>query len=233
MSQKPSSLESKLVRRYGQSVLHPSFSRLSHDELMEASHDCVQQAARSRQPQVEIIASRLLESPVNYKSWESEHASLMRNVAAERLPASQRSAMLSGSFSLIHRKALFEYLRDKKLRGQQRERLVQNFFPLRDFTDAVRSEHMQYVRSAASYLCVGHVGRDLMFDALFADPLLEYEEIYHEYFYAHCDQIISDPDAFALPADLINSMKNRVGEWRKALLALTQSQSGTWRRPKF
>ena len=27
---------------------------------------------------------------------------------------------------------------------------------------------------------------------LFEAPLAEYEEIYHEYFYAHCDQIIAD-----------------------------------------
>lgn len=214
-------------------MLHASFSRLTHDELMEASHDCVKKAARSTQPQVEIVATRLLENATNYKTWESEHAGLMRNVAAERLPAAQRETMLSASFSLIHRKALFEYMRDKKLRGEQREKLVQSFFPLRDFVDSMRSEHMQYVRSTASFLCVEHVGRDLMFDALFADPLAEYEEIYHEYFYVHCDQIVSDPNAFALPVEMVNSMKNRVGEWRKALLALTQSQSGTWRRPKF
>jgi hypothetical protein len=232
MPQKPT-LESKLLRRYGPSLQLASFGRLSHDELMEASHDCVKRAARSNQPQVELVAARLLENPVNYKTWENEHAGLMRNVAAERLPAAQREAMLSASFSLIHRKALFEYMREKKLRGEQRERLMQNFFPLRDFTDSMRSEHMQYVRSSASFLCVEHVGRDLMFDALFAAPLDEYDEIYREYFYAHCDQIIADPDAFTLPAELINSMKNRVGEWRKALLALTQSHSGTWRRPKF
>lgn len=226
-------LESKLVRRYGPSVLHASFPRLSHDELMNASHECVKKAAHSGQPQVEIVAARLLESPANYKTWESEHASLMRNVAAERLPAAQRETMLCASFALIHRKALFEFMRDKKLRGEQRERLMQHFFPLRDFTDAMRSEHMQYVRSSASFMCVERVGRDLMFDVLFTAPLAEYEEIYDEYFYAHCDQIISDPDAFTLPAELITSMKNRVGEWRKALLALTQSQSGTWRRPKF
>jgi hypothetical protein len=226
-------LESLLVRRFGQELLNPSFRHLSHDRLMEASHECVKEASRSRQPQVEIVATRLFESTQTYRTWENEHAALMRNVAAERLPASQRSVMLSASFSLMHRKALFEYMREKKLRGEQREALIQHFFPLRDFADSVRAEHQQYLRSAASYMCVGHVGRDLMFDTLFATPLLEYEEIYHEYFFAHCDQIVAESRGLSLPPGVLTEMKNRVSDWRRALLALTQSQSGTWRRPKL
>jgi len=30
---------------------------------------------------------------------------------------------------------------------------------------------------------------------------------------------------------LLVDLKEQIGQWRKALLALTQSQSGTWRRP--
>ena len=199
---------------------------------MEASHACVRKASRGGQPESEIIATRLFETQTN-KTWENEHAALMRNVAAERLPGSQRGAMLSASFSLVHRTALFEYLRERNLRGAQRETLIKSFFPQRDFEDSMRAEHQQYVRGTASYLCVGHVGRDLMFDTLFEAPLAEYEEIYHEYFYAHCDQIVADTTTVTLPTDMLAGMKSHVGEWRKALLALTQSQSGTWRRPKF
>jgi len=230
---KKKSLESMLIRRFGESVLQPAFSHLSHDRLMAASHDCVKQAVIRREPQAEIIATRLLESPATYGAWESEHAGMMRSVAVERLPAAQRAAMLSASFSLIHRKGLFEYMRERKLRGPERQALVQHFFPQRDFADSVRSEHTHYVRSAVSYLCVGHLGRDLMFDTLFEEPLSEYEEIYNEYFFAHCDQIVADSDTVSLPIDMLTSMKNRVSDWRRALLALTQSQSGTWRRPKF
>jgi len=228
-----SSIESLLVRRFGQSLLHATFSRLTHDRLMAASHECLKDASRGGQPQAEVIATRLLENSQIYKAWETEHASLMRNVAAERLPAAQRESMLSASFSLIHRKALFEYLRERKLRGAQRELLVQHFFPQRDFADSMRVEHMQYVRSTASFLCVEYVGRDLMFDALFEEPLTQYEEIYHEYFYAHCDQIVAERTGLSVPAEMLAGMKSTVNEWRRALIALTQSQSGTWRRPKF
>lgn len=228
-----SSIEMQLLRRYGDALQSASFERLSHERLMAASRACVKRASKAGHHRVEIIATRLFENPVTYQSWESEHAALMRNVAAERLPAAQRESMLAASFSLIHRKALFEYLREKQLRGAQREALIRHFFPQRDFAESMRLEHLQYVRSAASYLCVGHVGRDLMFDSLFAEPLAEYEEKYHEYFYAHCDQIIAAASGFSVPAGMLSDMKNRVNEWRKALLALTHSQSGTWRRPKL
>lgn len=228
-----SSLESQLLRRYGDALLIASFERLSHERLMNASRNCLKRASKSGKASVEIVATRLLENPASYQVWENEHAAMMRTVAAERLPAAQRESMLSTSFSLIHRKALFEYMREKRLRGPQREALIQHFFPQREYTDSLRAQHTQYVRSAASYLCVGHVGRDLMFDTLFAEPLAEYEDMYHEYFYAHCDQIIAAATGLSVPAEMLADMKNRVGEWRKALLALTHSQSGTWRRPKL
>lgn len=230
-----SSIESSLLRRYGDALLHPSFSRLSHERLMEASRECLQETSASSTPEARIVATRLLENRVSYEAWEHEHAGLMRNVAAERLPAAQRESMLSASFSLIHRKALFEFLRERQLPNAQREALIQHFFPQRDVADSLRVEHMQFVRSTASYLCVERVGRDLMFDTLFAEPLQEYEEIYHEYFFAHCDQIAvrRNKHSLSIPAAMLGELKQRVSEWRKALLALTQSQSGTWRRPKF
>jgi hypothetical protein len=228
-----SPVEAELVRRYGDALLQPTFGHLSHDRLMEASRECLKRASRSDQPQAEIVAMRLTENPRAYQSWEGEHAALMRGVAAGRLPAAQRESMLLAAFSLIHRKALFEYLRERGVRGAQRDALIRHFFPQRDVEDSVRAEHAQYLRSAASYLCVGYLGRDLMFDALFAEPLAEYEELYEAYFQAHCDRVIANPARLSAPPQLISSMKDRVGQWRAALLALTHSQSGTWRRPKF
>jgi hypothetical protein len=230
-----SSIEAALLRRYGDSLLHPTFPRLSHERLMQASRNCLKQASASSQPEVKVIATRLTENAVAYDTWENEHSALMRSIAAERLPAAQRETMLAASFSLIHRKALFEYLRERQLRGEARETLIQHFFPQRDFEDSMRVEHTQYIRSSASYLCLEHVGRDVMFDTLFAEPLQEYEEIYSDYFNVYCDQILAShkKNILSVPASLLTDLKSRVSEWRKALLALTQSQSGTWRRPKF
>ncbi|MGH8189656.1 MAG: hypothetical protein ACREUC_24080, partial [Steroidobacteraceae bacterium] len=98
---------------------------------------------------------------------------------------------------------------------------------------AVVSEHGRYVRSAASYLCSSHVGSNVMFDALFENPLAEYEDLYASYFRTYCNAVLaSDGDAVAkLMLPLLVDLKAQIGEWRKALIALTHSQSGVWRRP--
>ena len=53
------------------------------------------------------------------------------------------------------------------------------------------------------------------------------------YFRTYCDvALTSDRDAVAesmLPVLL--DLKAQIGEWRQALIALTRSQSGIWRRP--
>ena len=72
-----------------------------------------------------------------------------------------------------------------------------------------------------------------MFDALFEAPLAEYEDLYASYFRTYCSAVLaSEDDAVAksmLP--VVVELKAQIGEWRKALIALTHSQSGIWRRP--
>ncbi|MGH8186794.1 MAG: hypothetical protein ACREUC_09545 [Steroidobacteraceae bacterium] len=187
----------------------------------------------SGSPTEERVATRILDSARDYSRWEAEHATLMRRIAAERLPSVQKAQLLNISLSLIHRKALFEYLRDEQVRGIRRQDVMAHFLSHRDYASAVVSEHGRYVRSAASYLCSSHVGSNVMFDALFENPLAEYEDLYAGYFRTHCNAVLaSDDDAVAksmLP--VLVDLKAQIGEWRKALIALTHSQSGVWRRP--
>jgi hypothetical protein len=97
------------------------------------------------------------------------------------------------------------------------------------------SEHGRYMQTAASYLCANHVGAKVMFDALFESPLAEYEDLYASYFRTYCDVTLSsERDAVAqsmLPVLL--DLKAQIGEWRQALISLTRSQSGIWRRPSI
>jgi hypothetical protein len=107
-----------------------------------------------------------------------------------------------------------------------------HFWSHRDYASAVVAEHGRYVRSAASYLCSSHVGTKVMFDALFEQPLAEYEDLYASYFRTYCDATLASDDSVAksmLP--VLVDLKGQIGQWRKALIGLTQSQSGTWRRP--
>lgn len=236
MNHEPASrLASTLLNRFGNCGPSNEFRRLSHDRLMEESQRRLAGAVLSGLPIEERLATRILDSPRDYRRWEDEHAGLMRRIAAERLPGVQKAELLNISLSLIHRKALFEYLRDEQVRGIRREEIMAHFFAHRDYTSAVVSEHGRYVRSAASYLCSSHVGSHVMFDALFEDPLAEYEDLYASYFRTYCSTSLASTDNAVAQSmvPVVVELKAQIGEWRKALVALTHSQSGVWRRPNI
>lgn len=221
----------RLVLPASEPPAHP----LSHDHLMDESERRLCIAAHCGMPIEEMIAGRVLDNATDFHRWQNEHAAIMRRIAIERHCEAQRSVLLSASMALIHRKALFEYLRDRRIRGDRRRRLMSLFFRQRDYESAMIIEHGNYLRSAASFLCSSHVGRQLLLDPVFDQPLMQYEEIYTDYFRAYCDSVLlppTDPTAvFALP--LARQLKQQVNEWRCALQALAISRSGTWRRPVF
>jgi hypothetical protein len=226
-------LASTLIERLGSSST-VEFERLSHERLMEESQRRLANAVQSGQSTEERVAARILENPRDYRRWEAEHALLMRRIAAERLPSVQKTQLLNISLSLIHRKALFEYLREEHVRGIRRMAIMAHFCSHHDYSCAIVSEHGRYARSTASFLCSSHVGSHVMFDTLFEDPLAEYEELYASYFRTYCNSMLASEHSLAnsmLP--VLVDLKAQIGEWRKALVALTQSQSGIWRRPIF
>jgi hypothetical protein len=226
---------SVLLDRFASYASSVEFRRLSHDRLMEESQQRLASARVSGLPSEERVATRILDNGRDYLRWENEHATLMRKIAVERLPRVQKAQLLDISLALIHRKACFEYLRDEQVRGIKRQAIMAHFFSNRDYTSAVVAEHGRYVRSAASYLCSSHVGSNLMFEALFETPLAEYEELYASYFRAYCNTLLASEDnalAKSMQAMLVE-LKAQIGEWRKALNALTHSHSGIWRRPVF
>ena len=226
---------SALLERFAHTASTSDFRRLSHDRLMEESQRRLRDAALSDDLDEGRVATRILDSTRLYRDWENEHAMLMRRIAAERLPAVQKAELLTIALALIHRKALFEYLRDERVHGRRRAEIMAHFFSHRDCASAVVAEHGRYLQSAASYLCSSHVGTKLMFDALFESPLAEYEELYASYFRTYCDIALAgdrDPVATSMQPVLLD-LKAQIGEWREALIALTRSQSGIWRRPAF
>jgi hypothetical protein len=228
-------LSSVLLQRFGAGAAIGDFRRLSHDQLMEESQRRLANAALSGVPNEERVATRILDDARGYRRWEDEHATLMRRIAAERLPSVQKSQLLNTALSLIHRKALFEYLRDEQVRGSRRQEIMAHFCSHRDYNSAVVAEHGRYMRSAASYFCSSYVGSHVMFDALFEAPLAEYEELYASYFRTYCSGVLATDDNPVEKSMLavVVDLKAQIGEWRKALIALTQSQSGIWRRPMF
>jgi hypothetical protein len=198
---------------------------ISHARLMRESEERVASAAYSSNPQEQIVAGRVLENAGLWCSWAAEHHQLLRDVATQRRPDTQIAALKSKSFVLIHRKALFEYLSEREVRGQKRRRVLALFHRSRCYTDAVIAEHGQYVRSACSYICTSHLGSAVIRDGAFEDPFNRYEHLYSEYFRTFCDVALAgeQSDDVASQRALLPYLKYQLTEQRQAILSLPRS----------
>jgi hypothetical protein len=175
---------------------------------------------------------RVFDNPRDLSYWECQHAQIVKRIVDARKLGPQRCALLAASLQLIHQKALFEYLRASKVRGNERVQLMRKFFPHSDYQASIVSEHNRYIRNAASYLCSSHIGAHVMLDDIFEQPLIEYETMYAEYFRVYCEWLggTSKTDPAAAEAQ-VREMKYQVCAWHKSLLDLSHSRSGIWRRP--
>jgi len=203
-----------------------------HAQLMEESELRVAMSAYARSP-ADLVTSRLLHCPEAYGRWQAEHDRLMHAVSEQAQLPHQVAALRATTFALVHRRAVFEYLRDVRLTGSKRRRLFALYYGYRDYTNAVLAEHSSYVRCSSSYLCAQHLGEHLMHDAAFAEPLQLYEEFYGEYFRAFCDVELAETDAekeaAKLPQALRPMLKFRLSEARQAILAMPQMPEKEWR----
>jgi hypothetical protein len=199
---------------------------------MEESETRVQMAVYLHTP-ADAAARRMLECPEIYRRWEAEHNRLMHTVSDRGRLEEQVAALRSAVFGLVHRRAVFEYLREAQITGPKRRRTLALFYGCRDYTNAVLREHGNYVRCSSSYVCTQHLGEHLMHDAAFREPLVLYEEWYSEYFRAYCDSELAETEqerqaSVALDA-LKPLLKYRLTEARQAILAMPQSPDREWR----
>jgi hypothetical protein len=208
-----------------------------HARLMEESEARVEMAAIIDSPADTLVASRMLEHPDLYRRWEAEHNRLMRAVSEQARLARQVVVLRSTAFALVHRKAMFEYLRDRQLTGAKRRRLFEFFYGFRDYTNAVVAEHGNYVRCSSSYLCTQHLAERLMQDAAFDEPMRIYEERYSDYFQAFCDAEVAETEeekqANAAMAALTPLLKYQLTEVRQAILAMPQMPAEDWREAQI
>ena len=194
-------------------------SAINHARLMKVSGQYVEAMARTGAPQERLVANRILDSPSVWVRWEHDHAGLMHTVAQQRRPPRQISALKVACFSLIHRKALFEHLRDRQLRGRARQKLLRFFHRSRGYGHALIAEHDSYLRSACSYLCSSHVGSAVMIDGVFQDPMRRYEELYTEYFRAFCEgSVITEEAEGSASEALLPYLKLQIAEQRRVVL---------------
>jgi hypothetical protein len=194
-------------------------SSLDHERLMRESTDRVESALRGDDPIDQLVVSRLLERPAIFRIWESEHSGLMREVANTGFSQTQAALLKKATFRLIHRKALFEYLRDQQVRGSARQRIVLTFHPTQGYTRSVVAEHEVYLRKACSCLCTRHVGENVVHDAGFFEPMRHYQALYAEYFRIFCRTHFGPGSADTEPqSELLPLLKYQLDEWRKAIM---------------
>jgi hypothetical protein len=204
-----------------------------HSRLMEESESCLTAVARTGPPEDMLFASRILDHPVSYRTWEAEHDRLLRNVSVHSRLAPQMGALRSATFGSIHRTALFEYIRDREVTGAKRRRLFALFYGTRDYANSVIAEHASFVRSRTSYICLDHLAAQLMRDAAFEEPMQLYTEWYADYFRVFCDVELAETEEEKLalaPVEALKPLlKHRLREARDSILALPKVPSTVWR----
>ena len=204
-----------------------------HSRLMEESEACLEMVARVGAPDDMLVASRILEYPTYYRVWEAEHDRLLRHVSVHGRLGTQMAALRSAAFTLVHRRALFEYIRERKIAGARRHRLFSLFYGHRDYSNAVIAEHGNFLRCSSSALCADHLAAQLMRDAAFEDPMKLYEEWYADYFRVFCDvalaETLQERRELAPTESLMPLLKRRLREARDAILALPLVPSTVWR----
>jgi hypothetical protein len=163
----------------------------SSARLMEYSEQYLQLAAQAGDCEEATVATRLMQDVPLYRVWEQSHGRLMRGVAARRRRAHQMVELKKISFLTLHRKAPFEYLRDRRVHGQARRALVRTLFGTQEYTQCILREHTAYLSSAATFFCTDSLCGDLMRDEAFSEALLHYQDAYNEYYRAYCDSLLA------------------------------------------
>jgi hypothetical protein len=124
---------------------------------------------------------QLLDDGRQYHSWEVSHARLMQQVAHGAQPTGQALALRATSLTLIHRRGLFDYLRNHGVHGKVRERLFEAFYGPIDYRAAVLTEHRQFVLAASSGYC-SDVLVGSIHDGEGARLIARYARLYRDYF---------------------------------------------------
>lgn len=187
---------------------------------MRESTDRIQTALRSEDAKEHLVAQRLAESSKTWQLWENEHSGLMRQVADYGVLRTQAAALRQTALRLIHGKSLFEYLRRSGVRGTDRSRMLNHFYPTRGYQYAIIAEHSGFVRKSCSYLCASHVGTGVVHDPAFLDPMEHYENLYAEYFDLYCATLFPPKGGVesASERSLLPLLKHQLNEWRWIIL---------------
>ncbi len=195
---------------------------LHFDRLMRVSHSHVAETARDDNNEQHIVAMRLMQHPGSYTEWETTHSKLMQQVCQPTRLRAQIVKMRATTLRLIHRRAVFEYLRERQITGVKRHRFIELFYGSRDYASAMVIEHGHYTRSWISASCSRHIGNEVLRDPAFAAPLTAYELWYTEYFRLFCDLQLMTTENVTTDCEqtLLPFLKERCEQARERLIRM-------------
>jgi len=159
--------------------------------LMEYSEQFLLRAAQSELPQTSQLAARLLKDKPLHRRWEHAHSRLMHSVAAPARAADKVTELRKVTFLTLHRKAPFEYLRDRHVTGPARRYLIRALFGSQDYAQCLVREHVAFVNSACSFICADSLCAEVLGDAAFCTALAHYQSAYSEYYRAYGDSLLA------------------------------------------
>jgi hypothetical protein len=186
---------------------------------MEYSELHLARTVHSDYAQEAQLASRLLENVTLYSSWEQSHGRMMRDVASIAKPTGQLTELRKISFSMLHRKAPFEYLRERHITGPARRLLIQRLFGTQHYGRTLVREHAAYISSACSFMCADSLCGEMLGDEAFCDALSDYQTAYAEYYRGYCDSLLADTEDAAPLQALLPYLRYQLKIIREHLLA--------------
>jgi hypothetical protein len=193
-----------------------SSERILLDRMMECSEKQISEVARYGDLHQKELASRVLESAYNFRHWENSHSHLLRRIVSEKSTRRQVLEVKRMALSMIHRKAPFEYLRDKRISGAARHDFFREMYGHHDFATVVVNEHRNYIAAGASYICV-----ERFCSQSSMKEIAVYERCYTGYWRAQTARRLTAgfPGEEASPPELINMLRTDMMQRRERLLS--------------
>jgi hypothetical protein len=189
--------------------------------LMNVSEMRIEDIRWSGTDDERLVVSRIFETPVSYRHWEAYHAGLMQSVGGGGTRQGQVLTMRQKRFELIHRQALFQYLRDNRVAGATRAAIVTAFHNTASYQRAMVAEHARYLQSNSSLFCADHLSTSIMGDVRFGRAIERYRAEYMDYFSHYCDWILAESQgAIFLSRRLIPALKLKLQLMRHQMLAI-------------
>ncbi|MEO6079042.1 MAG: hypothetical protein ABIQ86_04590 [Steroidobacteraceae bacterium] len=192
-----------------------SAARLLLDRMMECSEEQLSAAVRYGEIHQKQVASRVLESPHNFRQWESAHSQSLKPIATASTTKQQVQGVKRMALSMIHRKAPFEYLREKQIFGTARHRFFQKLYGHHDFATSVVNEHRNYLVAGASYICMERFCSEGSMQ-----QISEYERRYTSYWGAKTARLLDESKSGneAPPPELLGELRNDLQQRRHKVL---------------